>query len=59
MRRERPERAASSQPRATPWAPNLLGFQPVQGRPYVPNCEEIRLIRTCGASAPEGGSYLG
>ena len=24
-------------PRVLPWAPNLLGFQPAQGRPYVPN----------------------
>ena len=31
-RRERPERAASSQPRALPWAGDLLGFQPAQGR---------------------------
>ena len=24
-------------PRVLPWAPNLLGFQPAQGRPYVLN----------------------
>ena len=82
MRRERPERAASSQPRATPWVPgykalrpvrakvwangwllllplqgvgngnmvpralpwalDLLGFQPAQGRPYVPNLRRQR-----------------
>ena len=24
-------------PRVLPWAPNLLGFQPAQGCPYVPN----------------------
>ena len=30
--KERPERAASLQPRATPWATDLLGFQPAQGR---------------------------
>ena len=23
-------------PRALPWATDLLGFQPAQGRPYVP-----------------------
>ena len=91
LRRERPERAASSQPRATPWvsvhkrlrpvrakvwangwllllplqgvgdgdmvpralpwAPDLLGFQPAQGRPYVPNL--------AAHAAPEGGSHLG
>ena len=42
LRRERPERAASPQPRALPWAPNLLGFQPAQGRPYVPNLPRQR-----------------
>ena len=102
-RRERPERAASSQPRATPWVSMQKRLRPVRAKvwahllfitfaltgrrcgtyvnpgrcPGLWTCwafsprkaarmsrnREIRSIRTCrqtcGASAPEGDSYLG
>ena len=35
MRRERPERAASSQPRATPWVPGYKALRPVRAKVWA------------------------
>ena len=35
LRRERPERAASSQPRATPWVPGYKALRPVRAKVWV------------------------
>ena len=35
MRRERPERAASPQPRATPWVPGYKALRPVRAKVWA------------------------
>ena len=89
LRRERPERAASPQLRATPWVSAYKALRPVRAKvwahllfitfaltgrwcgtyvnpgrcPGLRTCwafsprRAARMSRTCGASAPEGGSY--
>ena len=91
LRRERPERVASSQPRATPWVSAYKALRPVRAKvwahllfitfaltgrrcgtyvnpgrcPGLRTCwafsprRAARMFRTCRASAPERGSYLG
>ena len=49
MRRERPERAASPQPRATPWVPGYKALRPVRAKVWANGCLLLLPLQGAGA----------
>ena len=49
LRRERPERAASSQPRATPWVPEYKALRPVRAKVWANGCLLLLPLQGAGA----------
>ena len=65
LRRERPERVASSQPRATPWVPEYKALRPVRAKVWANGCllllplQGAGVVRTLTQGVALGSGLVG